>query len=361
MRRLVSCVVLAGCAIGGSDLDTHNSSVILGSPDLISVARDGSNVPARYRGLYDAIGRMMPMKCTVSHVGNGIAITAGHCFGSARNRATNLPCMSETATDITIEWGVRGDLDAQGYMVSRCTKILAIEYHEKETDFAVIQVSPAPNAAVPISFDRPAQERELTIFGHPRGRPLEWSQLCKRRAQLHPSVFKHDCDTEPGSSGSGVIDDATLRVIGIHNGGIAGEYNYATFLADTALSDILAGGGDPPPQDPQDPQDPTPVDPNHEPVSNGGPTTISNATIAQGAWIDYGPYQLDSPSYLRVEMTGTGDADLYMRKGQPTDGAQYDCLGGTPSSNESCWVYGTGPVWISIYGYTAATFSLQVR
>jgi V8-like Glu-specific endopeptidase len=360
MRSLLLIPLLGGCAVAGLDVDTQDSSVVLGTRDLLPVAQNGGNVPARYRGLYDAIGRMMPMQCTVSHVGNGIAITAGHCFGKTpRSRQTNIPCITQSGNEATVEWGVRGDEFAQGYMVSRCTKILALEYHDQQTDYAIIQLSPAPNAAVPLSLARPPQDRALTIFSHPHGRPLEWSQLCARGTQVTASVFRHDCDTEPGSSGAAVYDDPNLRVIGIHNGGHAGEYNYATYLADTPLGDILAGNvppEDPPPEDPT----PTPEDPN-DPVSNDQPMMVGPQTIQQGQWADFGPYHLASPAYLRVEMTGTGNADLYMRKNEVADGQHYDCHGGGNTSTESCWVYGTGPIFISVYAFTSATISLELR
>jgi V8-like Glu-specific endopeptidase len=352
--------VVSACAIAGGDFGTENSSVIIGQRDLVSVASNGANVPARYRGLYDAIGRMSPMKCTVSHVGDGIVITAGHCFGKTpRSRQTNIPCVTQSGNEATIEWGVRGDEFAQGYMVSRCTKILAIEYHDQQTDYAIIQVSPAPNAAVPLSLARPPQGRALTIFSHPHGRPLEWSQLCERGAESTPSVFRHTCDTEPGSSGAAVFDDANLRVIGLHNGGLSEQFNYATYLADTPLADILAGNLPPPEEDPP----PPPEDPSspHDPVSNDQPMTVGPQTIPQGQWADFGPYHLASPAYLHVDMTGTGNAELYMRKNEVADGDHYDCHGGGNTSNERCWVYGTGPVFISIYAVTTATITLEIR
>jgi len=339
MHRFISLLLTSGCAIGSPDVDVHSSSVVLGARDLVPVLQDGSNVPARYRYLYDAIGRMSPSICTVSHVGNGIAITAGHCFKNGDYG--------------TIEWGVRASDHPQGYLVSEVTRVIAKRWvADEQTDYAIIAVAPAPNAAVPIALTRPAQNTTTTIFSHPHYRPLEWSQLCKRGALSNATVFRHSCDTEPGSSGAAVFDDTTLRVYGIHNGGHADDYNYGTFLADTPLADILAGS--PPPSDPP---------PHDEPSSGEVPgtvATIDNAYVPQGEWIHYGPYQVASGQTLRIVMSGSGDADLYVRKGQPTDGVVSDCKSENSSSSETCSVGGPAAAYVSVYGYTAATFSLAI-
>src|SRR5690606_38023437 len=89
---------------------------------------------------------------------------------------------------------------------------------------------------------RPPVDTTITIFGHPQGRPLEWSQTCL----LKPASaggwgvdhFSHQCDTEPGSSGSSVLDDEPSKVIGIHDGGTT-RWNYATYLANTPIAEFV--------------------------------------------------------------------------------------------------------------------------
>ncbi len=98
------------------------------------------------------------------------------------------------------------------------------------------------------------------------------------------------------------------------------------------------------------------------PVIAPGPTVEVNetATIAQGDWKHFGPYTTASGP-ITVDMTGTGDADLYVRlNGQPTFDL-YDCRPYGSDSNESCTLNGPGPVSVSVHAYAAATVALKVK
>ena len=95
---------------------------------------------------------------------------------------------------------------------------------------------------------------------------------------------------------------------------------------------------------------------------DGGPTleTVdNNGTLAANQWQHYGPFEA-AVGTVSAEMTGTGDADLYVRKGaQPTTSA-YDCRPYRNGSTESCSLEGPGDFYVSVRGYTAATFDLTV-
>ncbi len=111
-------------------------------------------------------------------------------------------------------------------------------------DFVVVKVSPVPPVAIAVDYAaRPAIDTTLTIFSHPRSRPLEWSQTCLLKPASSggwgADQFSHQCDTDPGSSGATILNDASLAVIGIHDGGTY-SWNYGTFLSDTPLAEILA-------------------------------------------------------------------------------------------------------------------------
>lgn len=85
-----------------------------------------------------------------------------------------------------------------------------------------------------------------------------------------------------------------------------------------------------------------------------------NVTVAQGEWKHFGPFS-DVASGFAVAMTGTGDADLYVRKGaQPTSSA-YDCRPYGGDSNENCAPAGAGPWYVSVHGYRASTVKLTIR
>ena len=82
-------------------------------------------------------------------------------------------------------------------------------------------------------------------------------------------------------------------------------------------------------------------------------------SVAKEAWAHYGPFAAVEGAFT-VAMTGTGDADLYLREGaQPTLSA-YDCRPYKNGSAENCSADGAGSYYVSVYGYTAATFSLAI-
>ena len=205
---------------------------IIGDNDLVAVDNSGSNLPQKYIGLLDAFGRMS-MNCTATHLGHGIVVTAGHCFRAASFRENNLGC-----DQVTVEWGVRGD--RPGYLISRCEMVLAQETSDK-LDYAIFKVTPAPRAELQVAAQNPVLGQKITLFGHPRGRPLEWSAACE---VLSPDLggwgenaFSHQCDTEAGNSGSAVLDAETAEIVGVHDGGIE-PYNYATNIQDTPIAEF---------------------------------------------------------------------------------------------------------------------------
>jgi hypothetical protein len=61
-------------------------------------------------------------------------------------------------------------------------------------------------------------------------------------------------------------------------------------------------------------------------------------------------------------MTGTGDADLYVRKGGAPTLTSYDCRPYQGGSAESCSVVGPGAVYVGINGYAASsTYSITIK
>jgi V8-like Glu-specific endopeptidase len=218
--------------------DTTADEKIIGDNDLTPVLENGANIPEKYRPLINAFG-MMNMGCTATHIGNGIAITAGHCFQGrvSEDRQDNVPC----GTSTTIKWGFRKD--APEYLTSKCVTILALQKN-KDRDYAIFTLDNVPGSSVEVDLSaRPIDKTAITIFGFPQKRPLEWSKTCVVRpgsvGKWGSDMFSHQCDTEPGNSGSTVIDDTTRKVVGIHDGGIA-PWNYGTYLVNTPLAEILS-------------------------------------------------------------------------------------------------------------------------
>jgi hypothetical protein len=101
------------------------------------------------------------------------------------------------------------------------------------------------------------------------------------------------------------------------------------------------------------------------PLCDGGASSSGSSegwagTVSQAEWAHYGPIELDSGT-LVVTMTGTGDADLYVREGaKPTKG-RWDCRPYAGSSDEECRIEGPGIYYISVRGYApSSTYALSV-
>lgn len=85
-----------------------------------------------------------------------------------------------------------------------------------------------------------------------------------------------------------------------------------------------------------------------------------SATIAKGEWRHFGPFTT-SAGTISVTLTGTGDADLYVKmNGQPSLNL-YDCRPYAGTSNENCELQGPGALYVSVNGYSAATVQLKVK
>jgi len=102
------------------------------------------------------------------------------------------------------------------------------------------------------------------------------------------------------------------------------------------------------------------VDPNDGPDSPDASKTVSESgTVAKDQWKHYGPFV--AADGVKATLSGTGDADLYVRKNaQPTSTA-YDCRPYLGSSDESCAVTGPGAYYVSVNGYTASDFALEIE
>ena len=212
---------------------------VIGDDDLTPIEGDGANIPEKYRSLMGAFGRIS-MGCTATHVGNGIVVTAGHCFEAPEVRTDGVAC----PFNAVVEWGFRKDHKPD--LVSRCVKMLSYELND-DKDYAIFLVDKAPAAKVRFSPKEQRTEstlfgRIVTIFGHPQQRPLEWSKTCEVKPASEGnwgrSEFSHQCDTLPGNSGATVLDDETLEIVGIHGGGIA-PWNYGTFVTETPLAEFM--------------------------------------------------------------------------------------------------------------------------
>lgn len=272
---IVAAALMTACGTGQTDravrksqgpnglltyVSSYNSpdviEKIIGSNELTPVLQDGANIPAKYRPLVDAFGKIS-MGCTATHIGKGLVITAGHCFEAPEKRVNNQPC-----DKVTVDWGFRKDKAA--YLKSKCVVILAAELND-DRDYAIFKVDNIPPVALEVDLTaRPKTGTPVTIFGHPQLRPLEWSQTCTLENGSNggwgSDAFSHQCDTEPGNSGSTVLDDSSLKIIGIHDGGRV-PWNYATYIVNTPIREFIGDASTPTNPNPAPGPVPAPVPP----------------------------------------------------------------------------------------------------
>jgi len=97
------------------------------------------------------------------------------------------------------------------------------------------------------------------------------------------------------------------------------------------------------------------------PVPTSEVVVSESGTLAQGAWEHFGPFNASSGEFKAV-MTGSGDADLYVKKGSQPTTSSYDCRPYTGGSNENCNFTLTSEteVYVSVYGYSSSSFDLEI-
>ncbi len=91
-------------------------------------------------------------------------------------------------------------------------------------------------------------------------------------------------------------------------------------------------------------------------------TETKTGTVAKDQWVQLGPYNVAAGTNFVVNMTGTGDADLYVKKGAAPTTSTYDCRPYKDGSAESCSVPGGGQIYIAVNGYAAtSTYNLAIN
>jgi hypothetical protein len=98
----------------------------------------------------------------------------------------------------------------------------------------------------------------------------------------------------------------------------------------------------------------------------GGTTTEKIGTVAKNAWVQLGSYPVVAGTSVTVAMTGTGDADLYVKFGAAPTAQAYDCRPYGGDSNETCNLTapaGAQAVFVALIGYSDAdaTYSVKIN
>lgn len=266
--RLISMIIfiLGFCSSFFSQAEVDPEKII-GSKELIFVNKEKTNIPFKFRNVVDSTG-LMDVGCTVTHLGGGYAVTAGHCIWTKffqeipETPFVDLPCADDQGHQFEIWWGYRGADGDKPAGKGLCERIVYAQV-TRFYDFAILKVSNPPKAKVFVDLEHQVEfGRRITIFSHADSLPLQWSKNCSVKriitAGVNTKSIMHQCDTKPGSSGAAIIDMETLKIVGLHNGGIFFDefkdppppslfdpeaekmgINYGTYVTDSPLKEIL--------------------------------------------------------------------------------------------------------------------------
>lgn len=179
---------------------------------------------------YRAFGQFE--QCTVTHIGQGLGITAGHCF----NAPAHLASIGIKLSPIPVHWGWSGGEKSQ--TTSSITEILAFEFNEV-ADWAIVRLYNPPTEFVQLDSQKPLKPTEkLTFFGYPGKSALTHFGLCQVDQSILTGRLVYSCErrSEGGTSGSALMDVQTGKVVGVHNGSLseleAPRYGTSTIAAN---------------------------------------------------------------------------------------------------------------------------------
>jgi V8-like Glu-specific endopeptidase len=209
-----------------SDDQASEANVIVGKNDLQFYLNDNQ--------WSKAIGRMM-YGCTVTHIGNGYVITAGHCVSNRDDCSTN--------DDFLVRWAdLIGRPEPAKEELSRCIEVIAVEQTALK-DYAILRYDNVPDESLRVNLAGDVEYGDqLTILSHPLNQPLSTSGPCQSLGNYKGSnMLSYDCDTQGGSSGAAVLNER-MEVVAIHSiGSNFYEANAGTDVKRILVWDLVEG------------------------------------------------------------------------------------------------------------------------
>jgi V8-like Glu-specific endopeptidase len=236
---LIATLALLGlnaCGVGSQE-STSGSKAIIGNNDLTKVGFSNAD--------YVQATGIMKVGCTVTHIGGGYAITAGHCV---YDFDSDMPAPKKVCdSSMNVTWAYTDD-NQSGTFTSECDQILAQSFNPDlddqafaTPDYVILHYKTAPKASLKLKVGELAVGEKVSIFSYPQGRTLEWSGWCEvtETNLARSGQFGYQCDTQGGSSGATVLN-SKYEIIGIHNGYRSDlNANYATPLTRIPLAAAL--------------------------------------------------------------------------------------------------------------------------
>jgi V8-like Glu-specific endopeptidase len=181
-----------------------------------------------------------------------LAMSNGYCTGFLISEdlfMTNNHCVSSQSSCQTAQAQFNYEYDAAGRPLPTdsyaCTELLQTDY---DYDFSILRLADSPGTKYgwfPLEARLPDTGEQGTIIEHPSAdrKQAVTTPSCKLGAAADgnaaESDFKHQCDTESGSSGSPVLD-GDFVVIGLHHFGGATRYNKNSANQAVRMDKILS-------------------------------------------------------------------------------------------------------------------------
>lgn len=146
--------------------------------------------------------------CSGTLISNDLFLTANHCID--KRSVGNYVAFN-------YQYKSKGNLDTQAFY-----KIIEIveQGRKNKIDYAIVRLEGNPGERfgfAKTSLEEQSESEELTIIQHPRGRPKE-IEAGDYKNISNKWILYTNLDTEPGSSGSGIIDSKG-NLVGVHTNG----------------------------------------------------------------------------------------------------------------------------------------------
>ncbi|HYQ04926.1 MAG TPA: serine protease [Polyangiaceae bacterium] len=219
----------------------------------VGLLRWRSDLDARYRELS---GNVRDQGwCTGTLIDDDLFLTAGHCLDNQDTPRLRLPREKggipleppEMAREFTVEFRFETPAlpDATDYG-SRVNVLRLEEYSRSDPDYAIMRLADRPgfhNGVARISPSDSMPGLPIALLQHPKAETMKVGSGPVARL-LGPKITYDTIDTLDGSSGAGILDAVTGKLVGIHtNGGCTkdgdGENYGVTIGALTAVSQLI--------------------------------------------------------------------------------------------------------------------------
>ncbi|MBL9013616.1 MAG: PPC domain-containing protein [Myxococcales bacterium] len=97
-----------------------------------------------------------------------------------------------------------------------------------------------------------------------------------------------------------------------------------------------------------------------DPVREGKPVAQTDAmSLTKCAWKELGPF-VAGEGDVTITSSGSGDIDLYVRRGAAATASEHDCKSAGDSSTESCTVAGEGAIYVAVFAAEDSEATVEI-